>query len=170
MAASEHALQVAVAHMLAIVLDPHLTWWSAIDHGAGKLSKRAAGMMKARGVKRGLPDFMLLWIGLSPIGARIGNLVGIELKTESGTLSEAQAKTRLDWLSMGFTIYVARSLEQVQDILINCHVPMLRKMTFLGGANVRPLRSRAPRHRRARRAGRAKNHMPMVQRRQAQKE
>ena len=60
---SEHALQVAVAHMLQIVLDPEHTWWSAIDHGAGKLSKRAAGMMKARGVHRGLPDFIVLTNG-----------------------------------------------------------------------------------------------------------
>ena len=29
---SEHALQVAVAHMLQVVLDPERTWWSAIDH------------------------------------------------------------------------------------------------------------------------------------------
>ena len=31
---SEHALQVAVAHMLQVVLDPVKTWWSAIDHAA----------------------------------------------------------------------------------------------------------------------------------------
>src|SRR5262252_3116138 len=102
--ASEHALQVAVAHMLQLVLDPERTWWSAIDHGVGKLSKRAAGMMKARGVKRGLPDIIIMF--------GFANLVGIELKTDTGKLSEEQKQVGADWLMMGHTIYLARSLEE----------------------------------------------------------
>ena len=67
---SEHALQVAVAHMLQIVLDPERTWWSSIDAGAGKLSKRSAGMMKARGVKRGIPDIIILTDNIVPLRHR----------------------------------------------------------------------------------------------------
>jgi hypothetical protein len=164
---SEHALQVAVAHMLQLVLDPGRTWWSAIDHGAGKLSKRSAGMMKARGVRRGLPDFIIMSSAAYDGAYRI---IGIELKTMAGTLSPAQKDCADAWLTHGgVPIFVARSLEEVQEILEFCLVPMLRRMNFLGGGYERSERSAPPRHRRPRQTRKSKNHLPLVFANAAQK-
>ena len=123
----EHSLQVAVKHMLDLILDPGEVWWSAIDHGVGKLTRAEAGLRKARGVKAGLPDFMFL-----PKGRP---LLCIEMKTENGQLSWSQIACANDWLAMGSQgIYVARSLEEVQEILEHCCVPLRRRMQFFGSA------------------------------------
>lgn len=155
----EHALQVAVAHMLQIVLDPERTWWSAVDAGAGKLSKRSAGMMKARGVKPGLPDFIIM--------AKNSPILGVELKTIKGRLSPAQREVAVTWQRMDHNHFVARSLEEVQEILEFCHVPMRRRMTIFGGSHegIAPRRPASPRHRRARHPRQSKGALPVVQRR-----
>lgn len=118
---SEHALQVAVAHMLQIVLDPERTWWSGIDHAA-KLSARYGGDRKRRGIRPGLPDFIIMPQNMP--------VLGIELKTNKGKLSPPQIETAVAWIHMGHNIHVARSLEEVQEILEFCHVPMRRRMVF----------------------------------------
>jgi len=154
--ASEHALQVAVAHMLQLVLDPERTWWSAVDHGAGKLSKTAAGMMKARGVKRGLPDFIVMAYACAP------SMIGIELKTEKGQLSDHQRAVGDAWRSMGFPVYVARSLEEVQEVLEHVRFPLLRRMNFLGGGHERRQRPAPARHPRSRGRRKPKGDLPVV--------
>jgi hypothetical protein len=168
--ASEHALQVAVAHMLQLVLDPDLTWWSAIDHGVGKLSRRSAGMMKARGVKAGLPDFIIMAHVRGRQTIMLGTVIGIELKTDTGKLSPSQREVADAWLAMGHKIYVARSLEEVQAILEYCHIPLRRRMNFLGGGYERPQRPTPARHSRPRRPRKSKNHLPLVLARAAQKD
>jgi hypothetical protein len=155
---SEHALQVAVVHMLQVVLDPERTWWSAIDHAA-KLSKRYGGERKRRGVKAGLPDFILMWMD--------DNLIGIELKTAKGTVSPAQSDVATSWTLMGFGVFVARSLEEVQEILEFCRVPMRTRMKFLGGVDGRTPRAAPPRHPRAKRQRKSKSAVPVVLRRSA---
>jgi hypothetical protein len=159
---SEHALQVAVAHMLQVVLDPERTWFSAIDHGAGKLSKRSAGMMKARGVKRGLPDIIILTDNIVPLG--------IELKTDKGKLTPEQREVGNAWIKLhAGVVHVARSLEEVQEILEFCGVPMLRRMNFLGGGYGRPGRAARPRHPRAQRPRKSKIAVSVLQQRPAEK-
>jgi hypothetical protein len=153
---NEHALQVAVAHMLQLVLDPERTWWSAIDHAA-KLSPRYGADRKRRGVKPGMPDFIVMANHFVP-----AVIVGIELKYAKGKLSPAQIEVRDSWQLMGHMIYVARSLEEVQEILEHCHVPMLRRMNFLGGGYDRAERPAPARHHRARRPRKSKNHLPLV--------
>jgi hypothetical protein len=150
--------------MLQIVLDPERTWWSAIDHGAGKLSKRAAGMMKARGVKRGIPDVIIMFAdGLTDHA----HLIGIELKFGKGRRSEVQEDVAATWAIFGNAVFVARSLEEVQEILEFCHVPMRRRMTIFGGSHegIAPRRPASPRHRRARHPRQSKGALPVVQRR-----
>ena len=170
---SEHALQVAVAHMLTVVLDPDRTWWSGIDHGAGKMSKAAGGMMKARGVKRGLPDIIILTHFDICGAAGAPFLLGIELKSEKGRSTPDQLLVADKWLEIGGSVHacfieVAHSLEEVQDILERNNIPMCRRMTFFGGDHERRERLTAPRHPRARPARRAKGRVPMVQRRPPQ--
>lgn len=128
----EHGLQVAVARMLELCLDPERTWWSGLDHAA-KLSPRYGADRKRRGVKPGLPDFIVMpripyssqFLVRSPLHA----LIGIELKTKKGRLSPSQIAVSNAWTLMGHSIYVARSLKEVQEVLDHCRVPMRRRMT-----------------------------------------
>ena len=150
---SEHRLQVAVSHMLTVVLDPAQTWWSALDHGAGWMTPASAGLRKARGVKRGLPDFVILFKS---------GLLGIELKSDKGRLSPEQVETAEAWMALGHHIAVARSLEDVQEILLAWNIPMRTRMTFMGGSNGRAARTTQPRDRGPRRAGRAASRLSLV--------
>jgi hypothetical protein len=54
----EHDLHRWVASYLARALVPPV-FWTSIDHGAGKLTKTAAGNAQARGCKAGLPDILV---------------------------------------------------------------------------------------------------------------
>lgn len=159
----EHALQIAVAHMLQIVLDPERTWWTAIDHGVGKLGVVEASQRKKRGVKPGLPDLMLLVYGSWPC------LIGIELKAGKGVVTEAQRSVAMAWRNMGHRYELARSLEDVQDILARHRVPTLRRMTFFsGGGHERVERPTAPRHQRPKRRRKSKSRLSVVLPRAAQ--
>jgi len=116
----EHGLQIGVARLLQLVLDPALTWWSGIDHAA-QLSARYGADRKRRGVKRGLPDFVVLFGG---------KLLGIEIKAGKGRATPDQVELCADWRALGALYEVARSLDEVQEILRMYGVPMLRKMSF----------------------------------------
>ena len=166
---SEHALQVAVAHMLQVVLDPDRTWWTAIDHAAklGVKVNRKTGARyspqgqsrQQRGVKKGLPDVMIM-----PMNEPV---LGIELKTDKGGLSPAQVETMTAWTAMGHGIHVARSLEEVQEILEANNVPMIRRMNLFGGSSHgRAGRAARTRHPRAQRERKSKNSLPLVLSRQ----
>jgi len=152
----EHSLQVAVAHMLQVVLDPLLTWWSSLDHAA-QLSARYGAERKRRGVKRGLPDIIILTDGC---------LIGIELKVARGELTFEQADTMSKWNQLGHHIYVARSLEEVQEILDHCRIPLRTRMTIFPKLKVPPnvsrKRSSTARHSRSSRRRKSKNHLPLV--------
>lgn len=143
--------------MLEIVLDPDRTWWTSIDHGVGKLGPAEAGIRKARGVRAGLPDIMIMSYGEWP------PLIGIELKAGDGKLSPAQIEVAHGWRSMGFPIDVARSLEEVQQILVLHRIPMRRRMKFFGGNHGRPLRSAPARHPGAQRRRKSKGAVSVVQ-------
>jgi hypothetical protein len=153
----EHALQIAVAHMLQLVLDPERTWWSAIDHGVGKLGVVEATQRKKRGVKPGLPDIMLLVYGSWPC------LIGIELKAGKGMATEAQRSVAMAWRNMGHRYEIARSLEEVQDILARHRVPTLRRMTFFsGGGHECHKRPAKTWHRSEGRGRKSKGHLSLV--------
>ena len=159
----EHALQVSVAHMLSIVLDPEHTWWSAIDHGVGRLGKAEAGVRKARGVKRGLPDFIIM---CQPVPNQWAKhlIIGIELKVGSGKQTPDQLLVADIWRRMGHGIYVARSLEHVQQILEYCEVPMRSRMRLFprGAYHEPPLGLATARHQRTRRRRKSEDHLPLV--------
>ena len=181
----EHALQAAVAHMLQVVLDPERTWWSSIDHGVGKLGKAEAGIRKKRGVKPGIPDIVILYkppprrVSPGRVAKNDIRVLGIELKSDSGRLSDTQVDVAAAWAALGGAlVYSARSLEDVQSILTRCCIPMRRRMVFFpkqgspydGGVDERAQRSAPARHRRARRPRKSKNHLPLVLAHAAQKE
>lgn len=104
---------------------PSLT---SIDHGAGRLSRRAAGMMKARGVKAGLPDIPLF----EPSGNGVV-AIGIELKSAEGRLSEDQKATHGEMIAAGVCCRLARAIEHVEDILVANGVRVSARIMAAGG-------------------------------------
>lgn len=89
---------------------PLLEWIFHCPNGGGR-SKSESGILKAMGVKPGIPDFMLPFQS----GAYIG--LGIELKSSEGRLSDDQRK----WLqyahSQGWCVAVVRTLDQYIDVV-----------------------------------------------------
>ena len=66
-------------------------------------------------------------------------------------------------MALGHDIVVARSLEDVQEILEAWKIPMRTRMTFMGGgSNERAARTTQPRDRGPRRAGRAAGRLSLV--------
>jgi hypothetical protein len=120
---AEEDLQAAVCKALAMLLKPPAMWW-AMPIGHVQLSPAQAARLSRIGLKRGLPDLMLL---------HGGRLFGIELKrerggrlsqtrtvrTRSGALRElvgqADVFPRLE--AAGMTIAVCSS---VADVLAEC--------------------------------------------------
>ncbi len=112
----EQTLQIQVANYLRVALRPPV-WWSSIDHGVGKLGKAEAGLRKARGVKAGLPDIVII----SP-NPRV--TLGIELKAPKGKQSTAQIKLESAWTDAGAEYWLADNLLSVQGILEFCNIPI----------------------------------------------
>jgi hypothetical protein len=120
---SEHALQKQIVGYLARALQPPV-WWSAIDH-AGKLGPRQAAARKARGVKRGIADILIMWRDhyTRP------HSIWIELKRPGGgILSKEQKDFDFDMTRCGSLVFVCRSLEEVEAALDLTQVPRLRAM------------------------------------------
>jgi hypothetical protein len=116
----EHDLQRWVASYLARALVPPV-FWTSIDHGAGKLTKTAAGNAKARGCKAGLPD-ILVFVPIAVVEAT--RVIGLELKAEKGQLSLPQISTQGEMRLAGVRCHMARSLDDVERILEAEGVPM----------------------------------------------
>lgn len=105
---SEHALHCAVARFLDVVIHPPF-YWTSIDAGAGKMSPIAAAKRKARGVKRGIPDILVM--GPGP------NVLWIELKRKGGTLTpEQKAFAEAMHACQAWTV-LCRSVEEVAGAL-----------------------------------------------------
>lgn len=105
---SEHDLQKTVAQFLALAMPADVPF-TAIDHAA-KLSPRQAGERRARGVIRGIPD----WLFILPPD---GQTAWIELKVEGGRLSPEQVWWRDCALNAGARYAVCRSLDDVCETL-----------------------------------------------------
>jgi hypothetical protein len=118
---SEHDLQAAVAEFLGFALPPHEALFCAIPNG-GKRDKGTAGKLKAEGLQAGAPDLLILWKGRA---------IGLELKARRGRLSSAQMAFSMRWTTPGGLYAVARSLEEVADLLDAAGVPLRAR---IGGA------------------------------------
>jgi hypothetical protein len=120
---SEHHLQAAVAEFLSFALPPHEAVFCSIPNG-GKRNKATAGKLKAEGLQPGAPDLLILWKGRA---------IGLELKTRGGRLSPQQMAFSMRWTNAGGVYAVARSLEEVADLLGAAGVP-LRAQISGGGS------------------------------------
>ena len=113
----EQALQIQVASFLRVALKPPV-WWTSIDHGVGKLGRAEAGLRKARGVKSGLPDLLVLADGPDGyMGVRTPLVVAIELKAGDGKQSVEQVTVQKAFEDVGAFYHVCRSLEEVIAVL-----------------------------------------------------
>lgn len=108
---SEHDLQVSVARFLSLALPADAVWFH-VPNG-GHRSKASAGKMKAEGVIAGVADCLVIYRGQA---------IGIELKTLKGRLSPQQKSWASSFERAGGWYYVARSIDQVKEILESCGV------------------------------------------------
>ena len=109
----ERELQKAAAKFLDTVLDPaHARWFHPANGGLRTV--KTAALMKAMGVKAGIADIVLLWLG---------RVAFIELKTDKGRLSPAQIEFA-GWCDLnGFAYYTCRSLSEIEAVLRRLDVP-----------------------------------------------
>jgi hypothetical protein len=126
----EHDLHRWVASYLARALQPPV-FWTSVDHGAGKLTKTAAGNAKARGCKAGLPD-ILVFVPIPLVEATRASegtvVIGLELKAARGQLSLPQISTQAELTAAGVRCHVVRSLDDVERILEAEGVPRRAKI------------------------------------------
>ena len=128
---TEHQLHRQVAAYLTVALHSPTTWTS-IDAGAGRLTRFSAGSAKARGVKAGWPDILV--IHPQPVGVGLGCiLVGIELKIGKGRLSAEQLEVHASLTMAGAHVAVCRSVEDVEQVLIRNGVPLVGRLMVCGG-------------------------------------
>lgn len=79
----------------------------AIPNG-GLRNKIEAQKFKATGVVAGIPDMILL---------NKGKMIGIELKTLVGVVSDKQKKVHESWKEQGFEVYIIRTFEEFQELI-----------------------------------------------------
>jgi len=109
--ASEHQIQVAIVQYLDRVLPSDIR---AVAVANNPRSKVAGGREKARGMRKGFPDLLL-------IGSWFKGL--LEVKAESGYLSKEQKEWR-DWAARhGIPHAVVRSIDDVRETLAEWGVP-----------------------------------------------
>ncbi len=109
----EFALHRAVAQYLAIAL-PSDILWSHLPFGEVR-PRATAGRLKAMGVNPGWPDFIIM----PSLGSTftVPGPIFIELKAGRGRLSVAQAEWHEKAKSLGYWVHIARSVEEVEEIL-----------------------------------------------------
>ena len=108
----EQTLHIQVANYLRVALLPP-TFWTSIEHAA-RLGPVAAAMRKARGVKAGLPDILIL---------HAGKLYGLELKSTKGRASPAQNVMRELFNAAGAHYEICYSLADVDHELYINSIP-----------------------------------------------
>ena len=134
---AEERLHLQVADFLTAAIRPPV-FWTTIDHGAGRLSGRSAGMMKARGVKSGLPDILVMMPRSIPANLPTGPLpatrvIGIELKAEQGRVSHSQEEMGRVFAAVNADYVVCRTVEVVAMALEVLGVPLHARLMSGGG-------------------------------------
>jgi hypothetical protein len=111
---AEADLHRTVAGFLdAALLPPAI--WTTFPAGWGKLTKATSGRLKGAGLKAGMPDILVFYRART---------LGIELKTEQGTLSKEQEEMFPLLNKAGVVIEVCRSVEEVLEALTGNNIPI----------------------------------------------
>lgn len=121
----EQTLQIQVARYLGVALRAP-SWWTAIGHGGGGRVRGA--ILKGMGVRRGVPDLIVIH-PIEKTGNRAGCwLLGIELKTKTGRLSTEQKAAHAALKAAGMHVSVCRSIEEVEHVLEEFGVPLFARV------------------------------------------
>ena len=111
---TEFSIHVAIAQFLRSALDHDAAVWA--HYPAGEIrDKRTASKLKVMGTVAGWPDLMLL---------RNGQMYFLEIKNEKGRLSATQKAMAERLTQQGGFFQVARSVEDVEAILIAWGFPL----------------------------------------------
>jgi hypothetical protein len=120
----ETALALAAAQYLRLALRPPTTWF-AIDHGAGRMTPAAAGLLKARGGRQGVPDLLVLHPAQAGmIGGFATVVVGLELKAKTGRPSPAQVAMAAQFKAANAGYQFCWSLEGIECALRANGIPL----------------------------------------------
>lgn len=115
----EQSLQISVASFLRVALRPP-TIWTAFPAGGG--GKTRGAFLKAMGLQAGWPDILIIYPHEGPqLGCRV---LGIELKSAKGRMSDHQQAVRHDFITCGAAYREARSVEEVESHLRYWRVPL----------------------------------------------
>lgn len=117
---SEEQLHRAVVHLLRLYEARGLLAFCHVPNG-GARHKAEAGVLKAMGVKRGVPD-LLIWTDS-------GHSFGVELKGVNGKESDAQILFRSTLESLGHRVYVCWSIDEVEAVLRLERVPAVGRLS-----------------------------------------
>jgi len=109
---------MAVAKFLAVALRPPSFWW-ATDHGAGKMTPASAGLLKARGGQKGMPDLTVIHPR-----ERFTIIVGIELKAGKGKPTDEQMAVAQAFARANAAYEFCWSLEDVVHALRSSGIPV----------------------------------------------
>lgn len=135
----EDALQIRTTKWLRIALPPDVPW-SAIEH-AQKATPRHWQILKAKGVRDGLPDY-LFWPRARPD-------LAIELKVPPNGQSRDQAEFQEVWEASG-RVYVICTTEQQVEAALKLHGITVRwpaPPPFAASSTKKPKRPARPRAR-----------------------
>jgi hypothetical protein len=130
----EQALHLAAAQFLRLALRPP-TIWFAIDHGAGRMTPAAAGLLKARGGRKGVPDLLVLHP--APQGRTV--VIGLELKAGKGRPSAAQVAVAVEFALADAAYELCWSLDDVERALRTNGIPL--HATVAGNGSLWPRRA-----------------------------
>jgi len=115
----EEALQKQVAQFLDIALPPDESFWWHTPNQRGTRKEWENKLLKAFGVKAGVPDCMIIWKGRT---------IGIELKAPAWYLSTAQKEAHRCLTLAGAVVCVCRSLPEVANFLDVIGIPLKAKV------------------------------------------
>jgi hypothetical protein len=121
---TENALHRACVELLRLYEARRLLTFTHPANGFWR-TPAEAGIAKALGQRAGVPD-LLVWA----VGARH---FAVEIKSDRGRLSAAQAAWMDRMAHMGFRVHVCRSLEGLQAILVAEGLPALGAMSARPG-------------------------------------
>lgn len=108
----EQSFQLALVGLLRAALTPK-TYFFACPNG-GYRSHIEAAIMVGQGVRRGVPDLILV---------HDGRIFGLEIKSEKGRLTDDQRATHIDMERAGARIATVRSIEEAIAQLVAWSIP-----------------------------------------------
>lgn len=114
---SEKQLQTQIARFLDLSLPCNARFHHSPNEG--KRGRYAQADLKSSGFTTGWPDIEIIWQG---------RIYFLELKSEKGRVSPAQAECHAGLIAAGAPVAVVRSLEEAVARLIEWGVPLRAKL------------------------------------------